>query len=142
MNAEERHKTSRIYQFFTRAYYILMLVMAFIVLILLVINIYIIIKELPNALISESRRVLDELVAQILTFFVLIELTRAFTEYFQYRVVRLHIMAEIASIFILREILIKLYVGEYDWLTLIAFSVLILTIVIVRTICLKFTHHR
>ncbi|MCD6493218.1 MAG: phosphate-starvation-inducible PsiE family protein [Archaeoglobaceae archaeon] len=32
--------------------------------------------------------------AQILTFFVLIELTRAFTEYFEYRIVRLHIMAD------------------------------------------------
>ena len=62
-----------------------------------------IVKSLPHAIFSESRRVIDELVAQILTFFVLIKVTRAFTEYLEYRVVRLHIMAEIASIFILRE---------------------------------------
>jgi uncharacterized membrane protein (DUF373 family) len=129
----------KVYTFFTRAYYALMLIMAFVVLILLVLNVYIIVRELPNALTSESRRVLDELIAQILMFFVLIELTRAFTEYFQYKVVRLHIMAEIASIFILREVLIKLYVGEYDWLTLIAFSVLLLSVVFVRTICLRFS---
>ena len=121
MKAGDIVKGPKIYRFFTKAYYYLMLIMAFVVLILLALNIYIIIKELPNVLISESRRVLDEFIAEILTFFVLIELTRAFTEYFEYRVVRLHIMAEIASIFILREILIKLYVGEYDWLTLIAF---------------------
>ncbi len=129
----------KVYTFFTRAYYALMLVMAFVVLILLVLNVYIIVRELSSALTSKSRRVLDELIAQILMFFVLIELTRAFTEYFQYKVVRLHIMAEIASIFILREVLIKFYVGEYDWLILIAFSVLLLSVVFVRTICLRFS---
>ena len=127
------------YQFFTKAYYALMFVMAFVVLILLILNVYVIVKSLPNVITTENRRVLDELIAEILTFFVLIELTRAFTEYFAYHRVRISLMAEIASIFILREILIKLYIGEYDWLTLIAFSVLLLSVVFVRVMCLKFS---
>ena len=105
---------------------------------LLAINTYIIVKSLLEVITSGSRRSLDELIAQILTFFVLIELVRAFTEYLEYRVIRLHIMAEIASIFILREIPVKLYIGDYDWLRLIAFSTLLLSVVIVRVICMKF----
>jgi uncharacterized membrane protein (DUF373 family) len=127
----------KIYNFLTRAYYTIMIVMAFVVLVLLIVNVYMIVKSLPHAIFSESRIVIDELIAQILTFFVLIELTRAFTEYLEYRVVRLHIMAEIASIFILREILVKLYIGEYTWLNLIAFSVLLISVVVVRVMCLK-----
>ncbi len=120
-----------------------MVIMAFIVLILLILNLLIIAKTLAKILLNfvniENKRVLDELIADILTFFVLIELTRAFTEYLAYHRVRLSLMAEIASIFILREILIKLYVGEYDWITLIAFSILLLSVVFIRVICLKYS---
>ncbi|WP_456327369.1 phosphate-starvation-inducible PsiE family protein [Archaeoglobus sp.] len=133
----------RTYQLFTKSYYILMVIMAFIVLILLILNLLIIAKTLAKILLNfvniENKRVLDELIADILTFFVLIELTRAFTEYLAYHRVRLSLMAEIASIFILREILIKLYVGEYDWITLIAFSILLLSVVFIRVICLKYS---
>jgi uncharacterized membrane protein (DUF373 family) len=132
-------KKGWVYTFLTKAYYYIMLVMAFVVLILLIVNVCMIVKSIPQAIFSESKRAMDELVTQILTFFVLIELTRAFTEYLEYRVVRLHIMAEIASIFILREILVKLYIGEYDSVKLIAFSVLLLSVVTVRVICLKVT---
>ncbi|GEM_PF-6567272 len=50
-------------------------------------------------------------------------------------------MAEVASIFILREILVKLYIGDYDWLRLIAFLTLLLSVVIVGVIKLLLTKH-
>ncbi len=140
MNGEQ--KTSRIYRFLTKAYYSLTVLMALVVLILLILNVCMIVESIPNVIVSNSKNTLNDLIADILTFFVLIELTRAFTDYLAYHRVRLSLMAEVASIFVLREILIKLYIGEYDWPTLISFSVLITSLVLVRVLCLKYSPNR
>lgn len=45
-------------------------------------------------------------------------------------------MAELAAIFILREILILLYTQEFDWVKLVSLSVLLLSVAAVRTLAI------
>jgi uncharacterized membrane protein (DUF373 family) len=56
-----------------------------------------------------------ELVIDVLSVFVLIELFRTFTEYLEHHRVRLRVLAEVGIAFILREVFIGLYDHGIDW---------------------------
>lgn len=77
--------------------------------------------------------ILSHSITDILSFLVMIELFRGFIEYFKTKRIRLHSMIDPAIIFIIRELIIKLY--SHDELinnTLIGFGVLLLCLGIIR----------
>ena len=127
------------YNFLNTIYEVVVFIMAVVMVLLLFGNVISIAKQVPVALISGNKKVFDSLIIQILTFFVLIEIIRAFTEYLEFKRVRLYIMAEVAAIFILRELLIILYAHEFQWQNLIAFSVLLISVVTVRTVSIVYS---
>jgi len=126
---EAKHVLNKLYE-------IVVYVMAFLMFFLLVGNVYSIVKQVPETIVTGDKQLFDALITQVLTFFVLIELIRAFTEYLEFRRVRLYLMAELAAIFILREILILLYTQEFDWVKLVSLSILLLSVAAVRTLAI------
>ena len=83
---------------------------------------------------------LSHAITDILSFLVMIELFRSFIEYFKTKRIRLHTMIDPAIIFIIRELIIKLY--THDPLlnsTLIGFSVLLLCMGIIRSLAIVFS---
>ena len=83
---------------------------------------------------------LSHAITDILSFLVMIELFRSFIEYFKTQRIRLHTMIDPAIIFIVRELIIKLY--THDPLlntTLIGFSVLLLCMGIIRSLAIVFS---
>ncbi|MBI9089812.1 MAG: phosphate-starvation-inducible PsiE family protein [Desulfobacterium sp.] len=83
---------------------------------------------------------LSHAITDILSFLVMIELFRSFIEYFKTQRIRLHTMIDPAIIFIIRELIIKLY--THDPLlnsTLIGFSVLLLCMGIIRSLAIVFS---
>jgi uncharacterized membrane protein (DUF373 family) len=83
---------------------------------------------------------LSHAITDILSFLVMIELFRSFIEYFKTKRIRLHTMIDPAIIFIVRELIIKLY--THDPLlnsTLIGFSVLLLCMGIIRSLAIVFS---
>lgn len=79
-----------------------------------------------------------ELVIDVLSVFVLIELFRTFTDYLEYRRVRLRVLAEVGIAFILREIFIGLYDHSISWNEILALSVLLAVLVTARIAAVKF----
>ncbi len=73
-----------------------------------------------------------QLVIDVLSVFVLIELFRTFTDYLQFRRVRLRVLAEVGIAFVLREIFIGLYDHSMNWTEILAFSVLLAVLVAAR----------
>jgi|Deesub1362B_J571_1020462.scaffolds.fasta_scaffold00248_23 uncharacterized membrane protein (DUF373 family) len=130
------------YNVLNRIYEAIVFFMAIIMVFLLIGSVTSIVKQIPSVLISGDKQIFDSLVTEVLTFFVLIEIIRAFTEYLEFKRVRLYIMAEVAAIFILRELLIILYAHNFQWENLIAFSILLLSVVTVRTISLMYSPQR
>ena len=114
-------------------------VMAVVMFFLLAGNVVAILRQLPETILTGDKHLFDSMITQVLTFFVLIELVRAFTEYLEFRRVRLYLMAELAAIFVLREILVMLYAQELDWLKLIALSILLISVAVVRTLAIMHT---
>jgi uncharacterized membrane protein (DUF373 family) len=76
-------------------------------------------------------------ITDILSFLVMIELFRSFVEYFKTKRIRLHSMIDPAIIFIIRELIIKLYSqDELINSTLIGFGILLLCLGMIRTLAL------
>jgi len=82
----------------------------------------------------------SHVITDILSFLVILELFRSFIEYFKAKRFRLHSMVDPFIIFIVRELIVILYAQEdVNWQNLIGFSVLILTLGIVRTLAIIYS---
>ena len=79
-----------------------------------------------------------ELVIDVLSVFVLIELFRTFTDYLEFHRVRLRVLAEVGIAFVLREIFIGLYSHNIDWTEILALSVLLAVLVAARIAAVQF----
>jgi len=79
-------------------------------------------------------------ITDILSFLVMIELFRSFIEYFKTKRIRLHTMIDPAIIFIIRELIIKLYAHDPMLNSgLFGFSILLLCMGIVRSMAIVFS---
>jgi uncharacterized membrane protein (DUF373 family) len=80
------------------------------------------------------------IVVNILTFLVIIELFRSFIVYFEMHRFRLSTMIDPAIIFVIRELIVKLY-GEQNmtWETIAAFGFLLLCLGIIRSLAVKYS---
>ena len=82
----------------------------------------------------------NSVVTDILTFLVIIELFRSFIEYFESHRFRLHTMVNPAIVFVLRELIVKLYGQDgISWQTLLAFGFVILCLGVVRALAVQFS---
>jgi uncharacterized membrane protein (DUF373 family) len=80
---------------------------------------------------------LSHIVADILSFLVMVELFRSFIEYFKAGRIRLHSMIDPAIIFIVRELIVKLYMHqELSGSVLISFGVLLISLGLIRTMAI------
>jgi uncharacterized membrane protein (DUF373 family) len=79
-----------------------------------------------------------ELVIDVLSVFVLIELFRTFTDYLEFHRVRLRVLAEVGIAFILREIFIGLYDHSMNWTEILALAVLLAVLVTARIAAVQF----
>ena len=83
---------------------------------------------------------LSTVVTDILTFLVIIELFKSFVEYFKAERFRLHTMLDPAIIFIVRELIVKLYSHEnMTNQVLLGFAGLILCIGVIRTLAVVYS---
>ena len=82
----------------------------------------------------------NSVVTDILTFLVIIELFRSFIEYFEAHRFRLHTMVSPAIVFVIRELIVKLYGQEsISWQMLMAFGFAILCLGGVRALAVHFS---
>jgi uncharacterized membrane protein (DUF373 family) len=79
-----------------------------------------------------------ELVIDVLSVFVLIELFRTFTDYLEFHRVRLRVLAEVGIAFILREIFIGLYDHSMNWTEILALTALLAVLVTARIAAVQF----
>ena len=79
-----------------------------------------------------------ELVIDILSVFVLIELFRTFTDYLEFQRVRLRVLAEVGIAFILRQVFVGLYDHSMEWTQILALSVLLAVLVTARIAAVQF----
>lgn len=78
-------------------------------------------------------------VTDILTFLVIIELFKGFVDYFKAKRFSLHSMLDPTILFVIRELIVSLYQQKIEWVSLLSFAVLILSMGICRTLAVKYS---
>lgn len=82
----------------------------------------------------------SQVIMDVLSFLVILELFRSFIEYFKTKRFRLHSMIDPLLIFVVRELIVILYAHEkVTQENLIGFSLLIFSLGIVRTLAVVFS---
>jgi uncharacterized membrane protein (DUF373 family) len=79
-----------------------------------------------------------ELVIDVLSVFLLIELFRTFTDYLEIHRVRLGVLAEVGIAFVLREVFIGLYDRNIDSQQILALAAMLLVLVSTRVAATQF----
>jgi len=81
-------------------------------------------------------------VAEILSFLVMLELFRGFVDFFSTQRIRLHTMMDPAILFVVREVMVTLYRDEAkgpSWEVLMGFSLLLISLGIIRALAVRYT---
>ncbi len=82
--------------------------------------------------------VVQTLVTDVLSVFVLIELFHTFTDYLEFHRIRLRVLTEVGISFVLRDIFIGLYNNNMNWTEIIALSALLAVLVTARIAAVYF----
>ncbi len=132
------NETLTIQRMFDKALSLIINVIILFIIVILVIGLVKTLYATKNLLNSESLSFgLSHIVADILSFLVMVELFRSFIEYFKAGRIRLHTMIDPSIIFIVRELIVKLYMHqELSGNVLISFGILLLSLGVIRTLAI------
>jgi uncharacterized membrane protein (DUF373 family) len=85
---------------------------------------------------------LKDLVTNVLSLVIVLELVRVFVEYFEFERVRLEVLLEIGVALALRELLLHLFAEKLSGLDLFLWTLGILALVAGRTLAVRFSPRR
>jgi hypothetical protein len=85
---------------------------------------------------------LKDLVTNVLSLVIVLELVRVFVEYFEFERVRLEVLLEIGVALALRELLLLLFAEKLSGLDLFLWTLGILALVAGRTLAVRFSPRR
>ncbi|GIW31981.1 MAG: hypothetical protein KatS3mg071_2155 [Meiothermus sp.] len=83
---------------------------------------------------------LKDLVTNVLSMVIVIELVRAFVDYFEFDRIRAEILVEVAVAFVLREMMLGLFAGEIKGLDVLVWSLGILALIGARALAIAFPY--
>jgi uncharacterized membrane protein (DUF373 family) len=112
------------------AIFVLMMIVIVVVLAIGVVDLFVDIRDLIIE--HKIRSGYLEIIYDVLTLFVIIELLRSLAEYFNSKRLRMTFIADAAIVFVLREVMIKLFEGKIDPGELYGMSALIVALTILR----------
>ena len=153
MNDEHEHKAAShsevsglrgsVIRFYGKMLDFIITILIFLMLVTLLYAVWSLIGDVYAAFFSlHQEQVISSLVSDVLSVFVLIELFRTFTDYLEYHRIRLRVLAEVAIVFILRELFIGLYAHRLGPLDLLATAALLAVLVAARVAAIQFVPRR
>ncbi|MDG7040900.1 MAG: phosphate-starvation-inducible PsiE family protein [Nitrososphaerota archaeon] len=82
---------------------------------------------------------LQEFITDILNIVILLELMALVSQYFSKERIKLEYALDAAAIFIIREIIIKIYPENISIITLAALTTVLVVIILLRTIAIRYS---
>lgn len=83
---------------------------------------------------------LKDLVTNVLSLVIVLELVRAFVDYFEFDQIRAEILVEVAVAFVLREMMLGLFAGEIKGTDVLVWSAGILALIGARALAIAFPY--
>jgi uncharacterized membrane protein (DUF373 family) len=134
-------KTPTVHDIFNTSVKAIVIVMTFFIIAVLVVGLFNTLLEIKDLLFAKSvGQSFNVIVINILSFLVMIELFRGFVVYFESHRFRLSTMIDPAIVFVIRELIVKLY-GNQDmpWETIAAFGFLLLCLGVIRSLAIRYS---
>ncbi len=134
-------KIPTIHDVFNLAIKVIVIILTVLIIAVLVIGLFQTVWEIKEFFFTKPvGQSFNVIVVNILTFLVIIELFRSFIVYFETHRFRLSTMIDPAIVFVIRELIVKLY-GEQNmpWETIAAFGFLLLCLGIIRSLAIKYS---
>jgi uncharacterized membrane protein (DUF373 family) len=134
-------KIPSMHDVFNLAIKVIVIILTVLIIAVLVVGLFQMVWEIKQFLSTKPvGQSFNVIVVNILTFLVIIELFRSFVVYFETQRFRLSTMIDPAIVFVIRELIVKLY-GEQDmpWETIAAFGFLLLCLGIIRSLAVKYS---
>ena len=119
----------------------IVIILTVFIIVVLVVGLFNTIWEIKEFLFTKSiGQSFNVIVVNILTFLVILELFRSFVVYFETHRFRLNTMIDPAIIFVIRELIVKLY-GEQtiSYEVIMAFGFLLLSLGVIRSLAVKYS---
>jgi uncharacterized membrane protein (DUF373 family) len=119
----------------------IVIILTVFIIVVLVVGLFNTIWEIKEFLFTKSiGHSFNVIVVNILTFLVILELFRSFVVYFETHRFRLNTMIDPAIIFVIRELIVKLY-GEQNmsYEVIMAFGFLLLSLGVIRSLAVKYS---
>lgn len=119
----------------------IVIILTVFIIVVLVVGLFNTIWEIKEFLFTKSIGLsFSVIVVNILTFLVILELFRSFVVYFETHRFRLNTMIDPAIIFVIRELIVKLY-GEQNmsYEVIMAFGFLLLSLGVIRSLAVKYS---
>lgn len=126
---------------FNMAIKIIVIILTVFIIAVLIVGLFHTIWEIKEFFFTKSiGQSFNAIVVNILTFLVIIELFRSFVVYFETHRFRLNTMIDPAIIFVIRELIVKLY-GEQNisYELILAFGFLLLSLGVIRSLAVKYS---
>ncbi len=83
-----------------------------------------------------------ELVTNVLSIIILLELVRAFVDYFEHERVRAEILIEIIIAFVIREFMIYIFAGSIKGYDIALWALAVLALTVARTLAVRFRPYK
>jgi len=134
-------KIPTMHDVFNLAIKIIVIILTVLIIAVLIVGLFQTVWEIKEFIFTKSiGQSFNVIVVNILTFLVIIELFRSFVVYFETHRFRLNTMIDPAIIFVIRELIVKLY-GEQNmsWETIAAFGFLLLCLGVIRSLAVKYS---
>jgi Predicted membrane protein len=138
---EDKMKIPTMHDVFNLAIKVIVVILTVFIIAVLFVGLFQTIWEIKELVFTKSiGQSFNVIVINILTFLVIIELFRSFVVYFETHRFRLSTMIDPAIIFVIRELIIKLY-GQQNmsWETIAAFGFLLLCLGIIRSLAVQYS---
>ena len=118
---------------FNRVLAVIFGVMMVIIILTLIVGLWDLLVDIRNLAVEHKLRAnYLEIIYDVLTLFVMIELLRSITEYFNSRRLRMTFIVDAAIVFVLREVMINIFEHKIDPEEMYALSALILALTVLR----------
>ena len=134
-------KMPNAHDLFVQSIRFIVIVLTLFIIVVLLVGLFQTVREIKDFLFTGSvGHSFNVIVVDILTFLVIIELFRSFITYFEMHRFRLSTMIDPAIVFVIREMIVKLY-GHQDlaWQSIAAFGFLLLCLGIIRSLAVKYS---
>ncbi len=133
-------KRVNIEEYFRKSLEIIINILIIFIIVVLIIGLFRTLYSAKELLSGDFTNGFNKIITHILSFLVIIEIFRTFIEFFKSKRFRLHSMMDPFIIFVVRELMIILYTHKsIEWIKLLGFSCLILSLGIVRTLAVIYS---